>query len=228
VGVYTSFTKRGARSSTLNRELVHFATSKLTQGSQMTDVFKRLALIAVSGVAVTLSFGATESIAKTTAPSAQPFLCNSSSDGSSVGFVNQKGKALIYVNLVGDTDYGGAIFNGMPTISGTTSVVTVDAIPTSTTGNLTMQLAVSATNAGNAKVFTVGPTSVQSKGSYSVCTFEFSKYGLPAGTEVNKLAVMIVVSSTDDAGGSVYIYNYTVNGTAISKKTLSSAGCLPL
>ncbi len=82
----------------------------------MTAVLKKLAFIAIGGMAVTLGCGASASIAKTTAPAAQPFLCESSADGSVVGFANQKGRALLYVSLAGDSDYGGAIFNGMPSI----------------------------------------------------------------------------------------------------------------
>jgi hypothetical protein len=164
--------------------------------------------------------------ATSTTPSVVPFLCESSSDGSVVEFVNSGNRAVLLVSLDGVSDYGGAILANIPTVNANTATVVVDAIPTTNTANLALELVVRTTYSGGTKTFSVAPTAAVNKGTYTICEFEFSKYGLPASAQITNLAVLVKVDSSSSDGGAVYLYGYELNGTAITKRVLTSAGCV--
>jgi hypothetical protein len=160
-----------------------------------------------------------------TTPSIKPFVCESTSDSSVVEFVNSGNRAVLLVSLAETSDYGGAILSDIPAVTAATTKFTLNAIPSTNTANLLLRLVVQATYSGGTKVFTVAPTSAVSRGTYTICTFDFSKYGLPSGTQITNLAPMVQVSSSASEGGAVYLYNYELNGTAITKRILTTAGC---
>jgi hypothetical protein len=191
----------------------------------MLDSVKKLSRGLVAGLALSITLYGSASPARTSPEAVRPYLCESTVDGSAVGYRNVKGSSLIYVGLAAEGDTGGALIHNLTPISGNTGTFSVNVLPTDTTANLRLTLLVSASKTkGSSETVSLNPTSIQTAGSINICNFEFSQYGFPAGTNINDIAVQ--VTPTGSESGSLYLYKCTVNGTIITNRIIATGGCL--
>lgn len=191
----------------------------------MLESVKKLSHCLVAALSLSMVLFGSAANAKGTpgSPTLRPYLCQTSDDGSEVGFVNVKNSSIILVRLVG-SDSGGAMIQHLTPSSPSTSEFSVDVMPTASTSNLQLQLVVALTNGKNQTSVTVNPTNVVTKGGVVTCTFNFKQYGWSSA--LNITGVVVQVSLAGDSDGALYLYKYAFNNTAITDKIPSQAGCL--
>jgi hypothetical protein len=183
------------------------------------------AISAAAALATCAAATSTAALAKTQVTYVQPFLCESTSDSSEAGFVSAAGKTeVLDIVLTDEGDYAGGLFGGFSAFAAEGSSVTVIVTPTATSSNLSIMLAVAATNSNKTDIFSLAPSSVANKGSYLVYTFSFDRSRVPSTAQVKKLAVYAI--QTGSSGGNVYMDSFYLNGTQISKKILKTGTCL--
>ena len=185
--------------------------------------------IAVTMLAICAGATFTAAHATTSGTFVQPFKCDvKRTDGSSASFVSvSKQASVLDIVLVDEGDYAGALFGGCTpfTAAGNTVVVTVS--PTASSGNLEIRLAaIGGASSSNTKntTYTIAPTSVDKSSVPFVFTFDFDDTNVPATEIIKKLAVFAIQTGTSP--GTVYMDTFSFNGTPITKKVMTTDGCL--
>jgi hypothetical protein len=181
-----------------------------------------LSIVLFGNAADARTKGGSGSGGSSSTPTVRPWLCDTTGDGSVVGFINSKGNTLIGVSLLGPTDSGGALIQNISGAVGT-STFTVSVVPTATSRNLSLQAQVIITDGTKNEEFLVSPTSSATVGSFVVYKFAFRTYGWPPKATVQ--AIALDASPFGDASGSVELGKFTFNNTAITTKIPSTAGC---
>ncbi len=146
----------------------------------------------------------------------QPFLCASQSDGSVVRWVNVQGHNAIGITIRQRNDQGGGKLEGLQEVPGN-SVVSVITIPSSTSSNVIVQLALkTSTN----QVLLVGPTST----SGTTYNWNLAQYGLTSSQKIAKMAIF--ARNTTGMPGSIFLRHFVLNGSHLTDEITPTAGCL--
>ena len=129
--------------------------------------------------------------------------------------------------LVDEGDYAGGLFGGLTAFTAGGSSVVVTVTPTASSENLEVRLAAvgsASTSNTNNTVYTLQPTSVDKTSVPFVFTFDFDSSKVPSGDLIKKLAVYAIQTGTSP--GTLYMDTFTLNGTPVTNKVLTTGTCL--